>query len=43
VRALTPVRRASPATMLRIARDFTVAACATQYLNVYRKALSLYR
>jgi glycosyltransferase involved in cell wall biosynthesis len=43
LRALTPSRRVSPATMLRVASEFTVAACAAQYLDVYRKALSLYR
>lgn len=43
LRTLTPVRRVSADTMLRVARDFTVAACAKQYLDVYRKALSLYR
>jgi glycosyltransferase involved in cell wall biosynthesis len=43
VRALTPQRRVSDAAMLRVARDFTVAACAMQYLEVYRKALSLNR
>jgi glycosyltransferase involved in cell wall biosynthesis len=39
-RSLTPSRRVSPATLLRVTRDFTVGACAAQYLEVYRRALS---
>lgn len=39
-RALAPSRRVSPAAMQRVARDFTVGACAARYLEVYRRALS---
>jgi glycosyltransferase involved in cell wall biosynthesis len=39
LRALAPPRRVSPAAMARIGRDFTVAACSAQYLEVYQQAL----
>jgi glycosyltransferase involved in cell wall biosynthesis len=39
VRALPGRRRASPATRERIRRDFSVTACASQYLEVYRRVL----
>ena len=39
-RTLTASRRVTPATLLRVTRDFTAAACAAQYLDVYRGALS---
>ncbi len=38
--SLVPPRRVSPATMQRVKRDFTVAACAAKYLHVYQGALS---
>jgi glycosyltransferase involved in cell wall biosynthesis len=41
--SLSPSRRVSPATMLLVTRDFTVAACAAQYLEVYRRALRAFR
>ena len=41
--ALMPSRRVSQAASSRIGRDFTVAACAARYLDVYRHALSSYR
>jgi glycosyltransferase involved in cell wall biosynthesis len=39
VRTLPVRRRTSPATRERIRRDFSVTACASQYLEVYRKVL----
>ena len=38
--SLVPLRRVSPSTLQRVKRDFTVAACAAQYLHVYQGALS---
>jgi glycosyltransferase involved in cell wall biosynthesis len=41
--SVTPPKRVSPAALERVKRDFTVAACAAKYLDVYRKALSSHR
>jgi glycosyltransferase involved in cell wall biosynthesis len=38
--SVMPPKRVSPAALERVQRDFTVAACAAKYLNVYRTALS---
>ena len=40
VHALGQSHRVSPAALLRVQRDFSVAACAQRYLDVYRQALS---
>jgi glycosyltransferase involved in cell wall biosynthesis len=38
--SLQLLRRVSPATLLRVKSDFTVAGCASQYFHVYKGALS---
>ena len=38
--SLASLRRVVPATLERVKRDFTVAACAAHYLDVYKGALS---
>lgn len=42
-KCITPPKRVSSAALQRVKRDFTVAACAATYLDVYRKALSSHR
>ncbi len=41
--ALDQRRRTSPETLEHVRRDFSVAACASQYLAVYRQALDTHR
>ena len=38
--ALTEPRRTAPTTLARLQRDFSVASCASQYLDVYRQVLA---
>ena len=38
--ALAHPRRATPSTLQRVRREFTIEACGAQYLEVYRRALS---
>ena len=38
--ALTEPRRTAPSTLARLQHDFSVAACASQYLDVYRQVLT---
>jgi len=42
-RAVAQRRRTSPETRERVRRDFSVVACASQYLAVYRQALEAHR